>query len=348
MAHLPYLLPAFPEWIKVLNNYMTFWPGVDLFFVVSGFVITRSLKKQIAESDKEIFWRGIFAFWARRFYRLIPASWFWLAMSIVLAAALPQYNYFLSISGNMRDAVAQFFHVENWHFYYCMNGLTECGTNGRYWSLSLEEQFYITLPFAIYFLRRHLVLVCLALIAIQFPIERPLNTLLWFSRIDAMLWGVIIALCFDKALFQAAKPLLLSKLAPRLVIGGSLIISLPILATGLIAPFYTGMIALASATIVWIASYDSGLMFKHIKNNSVVLWMGSRSYSLYLIHGIAFRIVTHFTRLVLDRDLTGDDSLFIGLTALLLSAILADLSYRFLEVPFIQRGRVVSSGAEAK
>lgn len=321
---------------------MAFWPGVDLFFVVSGFVITRSLKKQIAETDNENYWKGIFSFWARRFYRLIPASWFWLIASIFLAATLPKYGYFLSISGNLRDAIAQLFHVENWHFYYCMNGLTECGTNGRYWSLSLEEQFYLALPFAIFFLRRHLALLCAILIAIQFPIERPLNTLLWFTRIDSMLWGVIIALCFDSPLFQAAKPRLLEKPAPRIIICTALIASLPILATGLVVPYAAGLIAVCSAIIVWIASYDSGLMFSHLKNSRVLLWVGSRSYSLYLIHGIAFRIITHFTRLTLDRELTGHDSLFIGVTALLLSLALSDLSYRFLEAPFIAKGRKFS------
>lgn len=348
MAHLPYLLPAFPNWIKTLNTYMTFWPGVDLFFVVSGFVITRSLKRQLEEQNKNEFWKGIFSFWARRFYRLIPASWFWLLASIALAATLPKYGYFLSISGNVRDAVAQLFHVENLHFYHCMRGLTDCGTNGRYWSLSLEEQFYLALPFAIFFLRRHLWLLCLALIIIQFPLERSLNSVLWFVRTDSMLWGVLIALCFESQLFQAAKPSLLEKSGPRVAIGIALLTSLPILATGLIVPFYTGLIAAASAIIVWIASYDSGLMFKYLKDNRYVLWIGSRSYSLYLIHGVAFRITTHFTRLILDRDLTGKDSVFIGVTALLLSAVLSELSYRYLELPFIAKGRQFSRDGFSK
>ena len=110
------------------------WIGVDIFFVLSGFLITRIL------SDE---WRttgdiSILRFYLRRTFRLVPALWTMLLLTnafLVLARAPSAFSHALAA-----DAVASFFYVINW------TGAFQVGDRtlyGHAWSLSVEEQFYI-------------------------------------------------------------------------------------------------------------------------------------------------------------------------------------------------------------
>lgn len=342
IAHLPFLLPAIPNSLKILNTYVSFWPGVDIFFAVSGFVITKSIRDQLSTSNNNEYWSGIKAFWVRRFFRLIPASWFWLFTSIFLAATLYQFGYFKTVSANTKETIAQIFYVQNWFAYYCSHGFSECGINGKYWSLSLEEQFYIALPIVFFFIKRHRIAFCLAAIALQFPLQREIGSALWYIRTDAILWGVIIALAYDAPVMKKLAPTFMKFAPARIIIASALVASIPAMGLGTIASLHTGLIAVVCGVIVWLASYDKGFFSSSIKNNPVVLWIASRSYSLYLIHGIGFRLVSHSLQSIYDRELNGGDIIMVAVLSSILCALLADLSYRLLEKRFIARGRTAS------
>lgn len=342
IAHLPFLLPATPDWLNAINRYASFWPGVDIFFAVSGFVITRSIREQLSTSNPSEYWSGIKAFWIKRFFRLIPASWFWLLASIFFAITLNQFDYFRSVAANVKETIAQFFYLQNWFAYYCSHGFTECGINGKYWSLSLEEQFYLAMPILFFFIKKHRIVFCLALIALQFPMQRELGSAFWYVRTDAILWGVIIAIATEGKMWKAITPTLLKNPILRIIIVTVLISSIPVLGLGAIATFHTGLIAIVCGVIVWIASYNQGLLSLSIKNNRVVLWVASRSYSLYLIHGIAFRLASHILRSTYGRALDAGDTIAVSSLSFVLCVVMADLSYRFLEANFIARGKLAS------
>lgn len=117
--------------------------GVDIFFVVSGFVITNSL---IHERDRAntISLRG---FYSRRVRRIVPASVAVLVTVTVASAALNTHRVFQSVAADIRAAVFLFANVrtahaaipyfEKYHLYT---------PTGHYWSLSIEEQFYLLWP----------------------------------------------------------------------------------------------------------------------------------------------------------------------------------------------------------
>lgn len=73
--------------IESIDGYFDFWFGVDIFFVVSGFVIVRSLLPTLAMAKtRQDYWRNIVAFWIRRMWRIWPTAWLW--TGFIVAAAM--------------------------------------------------------------------------------------------------------------------------------------------------------------------------------------------------------------------------------------------------------------------
>ncbi|OXC71785.1 acyltransferase family protein [Caballeronia sordidicola] len=342
ITHLGVFMPWDPKWQQVLFSHLQFWGGVDLFFTVSGFVIMRSLLPVIGVTKTERYWQQIGAFWVRRFYRLVPASWLWLFISIMLAIFYNEHGSFSSPALNLMDTVSQFFYMANWHSYFCATQVSYCGINAAYWSLSLEEQFYFILPIAIFFLRKRLFWLCCALIMIQFPLYRPIFSALWLTRIDAVLWGVLIAIFSQSPLYTRWKPVALRSTPFRLLVTGMLLLSLAVLARQESIPFFVGMLALCSAVMVWLASYDEGLMFRWVRHSRVIQWIGSRSYSIYLAHPIMFLVAVEYCKDRSGGAVGANDTFRILVGGLLLSGIGAELCYRFIETPFRLKGRAIA------
>ncbi|MET1037023.1 MAG: acyltransferase, partial [Aeromicrobium sp.] len=119
--------------------------GVDVFFVISGFLITSHLMREL-EATGGI---RLGQFWARRARRLLPAS-----LLVLLFCALVAMSPYLTPTSalpiEVREIVASTFYVENW--YLALNSADYLNHGGdpttvqHYWSLSLEEQFYVLWP----------------------------------------------------------------------------------------------------------------------------------------------------------------------------------------------------------
>ena len=130
-----------------------FWPGrltggyigVDIFFVISGFLITAHLMRELTATGTV----RLGQFWARRARRLLPAS-----LLVLLFCAVAVMSPYLmptsALPNEVREILASTFYVENW--YLALNSadyLNHAGsptTVQHYWSLSLEEQFYVMWP----------------------------------------------------------------------------------------------------------------------------------------------------------------------------------------------------------
>ncbi|MGZ3691731.1 MAG: acyltransferase family protein, partial [Pseudobdellovibrio sp.] len=185
--------------IQWLYQYVTFWGGVDLFFVISGFVIAKSFLSSYA--NYKSYWKTCKNFWIKRVFRILPAAWFWLGIYLLASLYTNDKNYaFGYFDQNLRDSLAAFFQLANLYGLRCYGPFANqyCGPNGIYWSLSLEEQFYIFFPIGVILFRRHLKKVLLIMAALQFFIPRPSWTLLWAVRTDALIWGVLLSIWYDK------------------------------------------------------------------------------------------------------------------------------------------------------
>jgi peptidoglycan/LPS O-acetylase OafA/YrhL len=130
-----------------------FWParlpggyvGVDIFFVISGFLITGHLVREITATGTI----RLGQFWARRARRLLPASLLVL-LFCALVAMSPYLTPTSALPGEVREIVASTFYVENWFLAFSSADYLGHGgeptTVQHYWSLSLEEQFYVVWP----------------------------------------------------------------------------------------------------------------------------------------------------------------------------------------------------------
>jgi peptidoglycan/LPS O-acetylase OafA/YrhL len=337
--HIKFLAP----WAgagDLVHTITSLWGGVDVFFAISGFVITSMFLRQPPSARFVAF---AVPFWIRRIYRIWPSALLWLAIMVLSALFFNRSGAFGSIVGAVYDAATVVMQVSNFHFHYCSSaagGMGICGVNTIYWSLSVEEQFYLAFPFLFFFVpRRHLPKILLLFALIPLFLTRPPHSLLWWMRTDALAWGCLIALATTTRTHQALEPLLLASRWRAVGLTVFIILLVSAFGTNSVIPFQTGVIAVLSAILVWVASYNKGYTCPPGPVRTLLVWIGARSFALYLVHPFA----DFATRETMTRLFPGqvfDDSwlpLFI-VVGLSLTFALAALNYWLFENPLRRRG----------
>lgn len=284
--------------------------GVDLFFVLSGFLITRLL---FAEQERS---GGIDVgrFYLRRLRRLYPALLLMLAAYLLVAPRIwPEFDH-------ARDALLAGTYVANWSIIAIQAPVVLSHT----WSLAVEEQFYLLWPLLITWLpRQHRLraLVVLFLVATLWRVATGLSGLPgWavYLRFDTRLSGMVLGACI------AALPVVLTH-PRRWVWAGLIAVAAITLWARWLDPAYlrigiTFSELAAAVLIVGALQHPGGLA------HPALAWIGRLSYGMYLWHYPLMRAV---------RDDGHWATTFVVGT--LLSILLAWLSYvtveRWLRVP---------------
>lgn len=313
--------------------------GVDLFFVISGFVIARNFLPKLQSSKQTQ--RTLFEFWAKRFFRIIPLAWFWLLAILLLSIFFNNSGAFGSVRSAVEGSLAAILQVANIRFVDCF-GHFECGPTTVYWSLSLEEQFYLILPVLALLTGRKLPAVLALFVLSQLFI--PWLMLPSNFRMTGIALGVLIACYTSSSTYRSLEPTLLAEITwLRRVL---LIVLLGCLAgvTGhgvhiVTANLGYNLVALMSAALVFIASFDHQYILRDGRLKHLLVCIGDRSYALYLTHMPAFFL----TRELFHRfapDLVGNSTALLAYLgcAGVLTIALSELSFRFIEVPLQRRG----------
>lgn len=343
--HLDNLFPWPVPILELLYTYGGGTFGVDLFFAVSGFVIARDLVPRLREaSNGGSPGRVMIAFWARRVWRLWPSAFLWLGLILLAVLFFNSSGVFGSLKANLEATLAGVFHFANiraaTHFM-----VSEVGTSFVYWSLSLEEQFYLVFPVLIILFRRNLGWLMLAIALVQIVLPRQTPYLMVF-RTDALALGVLIALWSHHQSWQLGRDVVM-----RLGRMGCLALALcAIVAMALLSgrievtPYKMGLIAVSSALLVLLASYDEDLLSPRGYLRRLLMWVGGRSYAIYLIHVPAFFAVREgFYRwgpANTAPDMT--NVAFYMVCMLFLLLLLAEMNFRYVEMPLRKRGVTVS------
>ena len=358
VLHLRVLLPADSFWLIPLN-YLDLSVGVDLFLVISGFVITGS----ILESTR----RGanprrplMFSFWIKRIFRLLPAAWTWVAIACALQLLIISItNIDYPLKDILLSTAAALGNAMNLYTPYCVanGGGQPCIIDnflGHYWSLSLEEQFYLIFPFLFFFLnRKWLVTLLIVAILAQFMWHRPFFAYAWYFKTDALCWGILLALLAETGFYRQYTPALFRfrYLAP--VTGLALLALLPWVAANIqglttaMKPYGVAVVALICAGIVWLAAYDREVFTLGERYRRIMLYLGSRSYSLYLSHLVVYLgtrdLLGYFGQgLAATVGAATFNLLHIGI-ALSLTLLGAELTYRFVETVLRAKGRAIAA-----
>lgn len=325
----------------VVLNHAFEWPaggfiGVDIFFVISGFLMTSLLYREYERSGTIRF----LAFYRRRIRRLIPASATVIAVTIAGAFALFGPGRFLS---TVWDGVAALFFVSNWRFaavstdYFAQGAQTS--PLQHYWSLSLEEQYYLVWPIAVLVLAllaagRHRPRVlaaslCLVITAGLFLVALQLTQAdsgTAYFITPARLWelsvGSAVALCmplFDRLPAVWRPAIMLLSLA-------GMIVASVITPSGAGFPAPWALVAVVSAAVFIAFPWRPRLAWLNPLANPVLSHVGDISYSLYLWHFPALILITEAF-----RGLPGEKTAIPAVVSIVVAFGLSEVTYRFVE-----------------
>jgi len=351
LTHLPQLLPFHDSSLLSLFNVYSPWTGVDLFFCISGYVVSKAYLDYFdSHREQNRFGLAATSFWIRRAYRLLPTAWLWVLIPLAFSIFFNESNAFQSWFYNLRSFTAVATFTGNLANQY---GLL-LGPNSVYWSLALEEQFYLIFPLFLLLVTsaRWRVIILLALIALQFGFDRngfaaPPAPMLFSFRLDAMMWGIVLCLFSRTSLYKVIEPVALgASIFKRLATTLFLLYLLGAIAGQMIAvPIAVGLVAMTAVVIVWLASYQKGYIYCPSVFQSLFEWLGSRSYALYVVHIFAYHLSTEiWTRIASTSGATlgAGHTIELLLTALLIMVVCSELNYRFVETPLRRRGAEIA------
>lgn len=320
---------------KLIGKVTSFgWVGVDLFFILSGFLIGTILI-QNRHSTKYFS-----TFYIRRIVRIVP-NYFLLILVFLSLTSIPYFadNYFLT-GNNVIPAWSYFLMVHNL-FMAHLNNLGNSAMSVT-WSIGIEEQFYIIFPFLVYFLKGKWlpwILGCAIIFAVVFRMQYnnwiPPYVLL-HCRMDAISLGAIIAYFNNKYDLVAW----VNRYFKWVM--GIMTLDLFICAykyyrfqdLGNMRNTYFGIFF--SICLIFALTHKS-TMYAAVLRNKILMWIGSISYSLYLFHYMLLGLIKHFAGNGLGIE-NGKD-VIITSVAFISSLIFSWALYLKLEKPMVLIGK---------
>lgn len=315
--------------------------GVDVFFVISGYLITALLLSEHTRNGRISLRR----FWGRRALRLLPGLLVMLGVvALVVPVLAPDQNE--SLRGDLSAALT---YVSNWWLIFqdrpYFEAIGRPPVLQHLWSLAVEEQFYLLWPMVLAFglrnpfrsPRRLVKWILLAVAAsavamgLMYSPEADASRVYYGTdtRLGTILLGAALAFLWSPG-HRTASPRWVGSFVRDLACLGSLGIIGYLMVTWneFVPQLYRGGftgVALLTLVVVAVASHP-GALTKGLLGNPAMTWLGQRSYSIYLLHWPVFML----TRPDLDVSLNGLPlfALRIGITL-----CLAIASYGLVEKP---------------
>ncbi len=303
--------------------------GVDIFFVISGYLITGLIAKGIERGDF-----SFTDFYTRRIKRIFPAYIVVATVTLAISSWLLIPNdyifYTTSLAASWAFLSNVFFSMLSWGYF---GQRTEEFPLLHTWSLSVEEQFYFLFPILLIFLfrysRRHVV-PALLLMGVAFVGLSELNTdtvgayFLLTSRAHELLIGALTFFISRKYMPRTAwEASLLAAFGMTLMLGSIFLISrgTPFPGVHSIYP------CLGAALLIYACQRENA--FTPVLTSRLMVFVGLISYSLYLWHWPIFSFL-RYRRIEITPA--------IGLAAVALAFVLSILTWKFVETP-VRRNR---------
>ena len=323
------------------------WSGVDLFFVLSGFLIGGILLD--ARSSTNYFR----VFYTRRFFRIVPIYAVFLGafFSFVLLIRAGRAPSFADVQSNAIPSAAYALFLQNF-WMVAKNAPGMIGLSAT-WSLAVEEQFYLTLPSLVRFFdpRRLLSLVLVGIVSA--PVLRvslrhfwPDNSFSFWAlmpcRADALLFGVLGAILLRSPLCRnwlERNHRFLQVLLVLLACGvGFLTIRFRSTRDYLMcAGGFTWLAAFYLCIILLALTRERSLLGSLLRTKWLA-WLGTIAYGTYLLHlPILLILSRHLWPKPMETDRFSD--LWVSALALVITLALCRLSWLYFEKPLLKLGR---------
>jgi len=366
LCHVQAAVP--PEWHvhPALWMFGLGWAGVDLFFALSGFLITSIL---LDTKDQLRYFRN---FYGRRAVRIFPLYYGWLVAVLVIAPPLVR-----AMSASLPPDVVEIFtdpkHNDRnwWYWLYISNWLRVPLPDGHHpflditWTLAIEEQFYLVWPLIVYLCRRKaLVWVCIAMIAIAYAtrlvlalqpsVDPVVIYVLTPCRMDTLAIGALLAVLIRRPGFNFERWVLPAKIvcAAAAVAVVTLVLARETLrpAEGLSAISeqdfgmqvfgYTIIACGAGALVYWALTMRDGSIGKRVLSSPVLVYLGKISYGTYLLHWPVVNGIAKFVFPGGDHDAPAGEVFLFAIVAMAASVLAGSASWYLWEMHFLRLKRL--------
>ena len=325
--------------------------GVDLFFVLSGYLISSLIIKEYRKTGS----LNLYNFYIRRARRLLPAVYFMITVGLVVMVL---FNEVLLRKSHL-DAIFGYIYSSNWwYIFHKLDYFDSFGAQSPFkhlWSLAIEEQFYMIFPLLFllinrkkkskdgtYKLNKNFLYVVLGLILVSLIAHILLFDINNISRIYfgtdtrafSLLVGVVGAILYPMERLH-------TKVTPQQNVIYS-VISLVAIASLITVMIYTSeyntwlyrggfLLVAILGLIVIISSGKQHTLMSRLLSFKPVVFIGKISYSLYL---------WHFPVLVLTTPVSeiGNPNIIFVILRVILTFVLATASYLFVETPIRKLG----------
>ncbi len=309
--------------------------GVPIFFVLSGFLITSLIVRELSATGS----LDVRRFWRRRMFRLYPALVVGAVLAVGLAVVTDTYRF-----ETVLDALVSSVYLEDVKYWLFMHRGFSLFTNP--WSLGVEAQYYAIWPVLVAAaVRRRPPGWLIAPCAVAIVVCLLLSALVQDHVGRSLLLGTSVGVTYDFPLFSAVPLLVGSTLGLALVAPGGVArllrrpgvaaIAIVVLAIAFVFADANSALTLfaalpavylaAAAVIGSIVMGRTGLLARAL-SSAVLVWLGRRSYAVYLFH---------WPISVVARPLMASERVPLVLGTTL---VLAELSWRLVETPFLRRG----------
>lgn len=319
---------VFGDWGIGVPSFDVPWPreGVTTFFVISGFLITYLLMNEIGKTNDV----SIGKFYMRRILRIWPLYYGYFVLSLIVVAAFKGeinnaawfYGFF---SGNISHAIGIGI-IPLYHF----------------WSLGVEEQFYMWYPWMVKYNKKHILYAVCALCVLWFGAK--LGCYVFLGK--GLAYRIFAVTQFDCMMLGAAGAIMFYRRTEwfkrlcgnRYVAIGAWILFFTsgLWANYIPSPVRNEFIALVSLFVIM-----AGLVWKPLLENKVMNYLGKISYGIYVIHPILLYVGTRTIGVMLGECEALQNQggvcfaiIFVAVTGL--TILIAGLSYKYLEMPFLR------------
>ena len=323
------------------------WTGVDLFFVLSGFLIGGILLDARRSTNYfQVFYR-------RRFFRIIPLYACCVATTFIASrfASIAYSNEWSWLFAGRLPWLPYCLFVQNfWMAHHNAIGVFPLAVT---WSLAVEEQFYLSLPLLVRLLNTRLLVRTLAAGIIMAPILRmllyqlwPLHTYAWYMlmpcRADALLFGVLAAIIIRDERWSSIivrRGWALKFIVLPVLLSGIVVLNHKAAGIGdylMLSVGYTWIATFYTCIILCVYIWRDGLIAAAIRL-SPLRWLGAIAYGAYLVHeavlGVSYGLFSS-----LPPRASNLPQLGITLAALCLTLVICKLSWELFEKPLVRIG----------
>ena len=289
------ILRAFAAWLVVFHHYMQSYYnfeteslvgtilsyrgnfGVDLFFVLSGFIMFLVTQNKTSTAP---------SFFIKRVFRVVPAYWFYTSVLIVLITFFPTSFAFTDYNGESL--------LYSYLFIPSLNpsgiGLYPTLTVG--WTLIFEIVFYTILTVSILLSKKYFIFICIFLIGVSpelYPKGNLYSPILGSFQIWQFLFGFFIGLYLQSSLYKKINALVPPTIQALLFLFISIVLLSGKLGYGLThKTIAASLIVMAFILLETKISYSGSI-------TKLLLKSGDYSYSIYLSHILIINVLLHFT-----------------------------------------------------